>query len=137
MENKKIVSQDIIKAIQNKYDKEFNTKIVLDIAEELIIKYFYELKDTLKNYINILNDKIKLDINTDEYIVYFKMENEYLYFKRGNECISVFMKIDNKECHYRDICPNEELDNCVIGAYIFNESEINRIIKKAFNFIKE
>ncbi|WP_346878991.1 hypothetical protein [Clostridium sp. UBA7791] len=133
----KIVPEYIIKAIENKYNDEYKAKIALDKAEGLISSYFSELKYTLKNYFKNLNHKIKLEINTDKYIAYLQIEDEYIYFKRENECISVFMKIENKEHHYKDIIPNSEWDGCEIGGYKFWQGEINRCLKKAFNFIPQ
>lgn len=133
-----MVNSDIIEKIKSKYINECMIIKALDEAEKLILNYFQELKIYINDIEKQLNGKISLKINEDEKLIEFKIESEYIIFKRNKEHITVLMSNvsnDIEECEndeYNKIVPYEDFHACKCGSYKFLYGDIDFMVSKAF-----
>ncbi|BDR75771.1 hypothetical protein [Clostridium tetani] len=131
-----VVSDNIVKVILEKYNNEYTNRLKLNKAERIIIVYFQELKDNIKKLENELNEKISLEIGKENDIINFRIEDEYIIFRRLDECIEVIMS--NRLRGHIKIIPDPEIDECIYnGNFIFRYTDVTKMIKKSFKFLNK
>ncbi len=137
------MKKSFLLTLESLYSGNVQNGKILDEAESMIVYFFKRLEDRLAEVIKYSEGEVKIEFGVNDEILRITVKDNYLSFKRnGQKYIKIYMSKplniegeDSKQEEYSKIVPVQ--GHCKMGAFEFNEAEVEELLKKAFSDIWE